>query len=254
MKEKLVIPCLDIKNNQVVKGINFQGIKEVGDPFSMAIQYEKDGADEIVLLDITASSEKRKSNLVDLIKELAKTIKIPITVGGGISTLNDIENILSCGANAVSINTAAIKNPNIVKEAEKEFGQLSLVVAIDAKLNKKDRTYYAAISGGKKFTDLKVIEWAEQLEDLGAGRILLTSVEQDGKQAGYDLEITRAVADKVGIPIIASGGAGKLSHFLDAIQKGHASAVLAASLFHYNKINIKDLKKYLKESNIDIRK
>jgi cyclase len=251
MLAKRIIPCLDIDKGRVVKGINFVGLVDAGDPIQVAKRYEKEGADELVYLDITASHEKR-GIFLDLVKNTAEQVFMPLTVGGGISTLEDIKKVLRAGADKVSINTAAVKNPNIIKEASENFGSQCIVVAIDAK-KVKDKKWDIFIHGGRTDTGIDAIEWAKKVEKLGAGEILLTSMDADGTKNGYDIELTKLIAESVNIPVIASGGAGKKEHFLDVFKKTSADAALAASLFHFKELEIKELKKYLKQNNLEIR-
>lgn len=247
---KRIIPCLDVKEGRVVKGVNFLGLRDAGDPVEIAEGYSKSGADEIVFLDITASHEKR-GIILDVVKNTAKKVFIPLTVGGGINTIEDIHNILMAGADKVSINSAAIKNPSLITEGAKKYGNQCIVVAIDAKWN--GRFYEVYIHGGRIPTGKDAILWAKEVESLGAGEILLTSMDTDGVKKGYELKLTKLVSDAVNIPVIASGGAGSMEDFYDAFTKANASAGLAASLFHYKEIEIKDLKKYLKEKGVDVR-
>ena len=247
---KRIIPCLDVKEGRVVKGVNFLELKDAGDPVEVAEGYSKNGADEIVFLDITASHEKR-GIIIDVVKETAKKVFIPLTVGGGINTIEDIHNILMAGADKVSINSAAVKNPSLISEGAKKYGNQCIVVAIDAKWN--GSFYEVYIHGGRIPTGKNAIDWAKEVEKLGAGEILLTSMDTDGVKKGYELKLTKLVADSVNIPVIASGGAGSMDDFYDAFVKAHASAALAASLFHYKEIEIKDLKEYLKKKGVSVR-
>jgi len=247
---KRIIPCLDVKEGRVVKGVNFLGLRDAGDPVEIAEGYSKSGADEVVFLDITASHEKR-GIILDVVKNTAKKVFIPLTVGGGINTIEDIHNILMAGADKVSINSAAVKTPELITEGAKKYGNQCIVVAIDAKWN--GDFYEVYIHGGRIPTGKNAVEWAKEVEKLGAGEILLTSMDTDGVKKGYELKLTRAVADAVSIPVIASGGAGSMQDFYDAFTEGHASAGLAASLFHYKEIEIKDLKEYLKDKGVDTR-
>ncbi|MCM8785113.1 MAG: imidazole glycerol phosphate synthase subunit HisF [Candidatus Omnitrophica bacterium] len=246
-----IIPCLDVKDGKVVKGIHFEDIRVAGDPVENASFYYKEGADEIVFLDISATIEGRKT-MVDIVKKVADVIFIPFTVGGGISSIDDIEKLLSNGADKVSINTAAVKNPNLIEQSAKKFGSQSIVVAIDAK-RVGDNKWEVFIESGKTPTRLDVVEWAKRVVDLGAGEILLTSIDRDGTQEGYDVELTKTVSENVNIPIIASGGAGKLEHLYEVIVNGKASAVLIASLLHFRILTIPQIKKYLKENGIEVR-
>jgi len=250
MLAKRIIPCLDVKDGRVVKGINFVNLKDAGDPVETASIYSKEGADEVVFLDITASIEKR-GTILDVVKRTAEQVFIPLTVGGGIGNLKDIRTLLKSGADKVSINTKAVENPNLVKEASEEFGSQCIVVAIDAK--RKDESWEVYIYGGTKPTGLDVLEWAKKVENLGAGEILLTSMDKDGTKDGYDLELTRAVSEAVNIPLIASGGAGNLEHLFQALTEGKADAALAASIFHYGEYSIKETKEYLKNKGVRIR-
>ncbi|MCR5113797.1 MAG: imidazole glycerol phosphate synthase subunit HisF [Acholeplasmatales bacterium] len=247
---KRIIPCLDVKEGRVVKGVNFLGLRDAGDPVEIAEGYSKSGADEVVFLDITASHEKR-GIILDVVKNTAKKVFIPLTVGGGINTIEDIHNILMAGADKVSINSAAVKTPELITEGAKKYGNQCIVVAIDAKWN--GNFYEVYIHGGRIPTGKNAVEWAKEVEKLGAGEILLTSMDTDGVKKGYELKLTRAVSDAVSIPVIASGGAGSMQDFYDAFTIGHASAGLAASLFHYKEIEIKDLKEYLKDKGVDTR-
>ena len=252
MYAKRIIPCLDLKNGRVVKGTNFVNLRDAGDPVEAAIEYDRQNADELVLLDITASSDARNI-MIDIVSRVANNIFIPFTVGGGIRTVDDFTAILRAGADKVSVNSAALKNPRIIEEAANKFGSQCVVVAMDAKRTPDDRwTLY--LNGGRVDTGIDALEWAQRVEKLGAGEILLTSMDCDGTKAGYDLELTRTISESVGIPVIASGGAGKLEHFTDAFTLGKADAVLAASLFHFREIAIPDLKNYLAENGIPVRK
>ncbi|NPA13892.1 MAG: imidazole glycerol phosphate synthase subunit HisF [Aquificae bacterium] len=251
MLAKRIIPCLDVDKGRVVKGIKFKQLRDAGDPVEVAKAYEEQGADELVFLDITASAEDRKI-MLDVVKRVAETVFMPFTVGGGIRTLDDIRKLLESGADKVSINTAAVKNPNLVYEGAKRFGSQCIVVAIDAKRRPRGG-WEVYIHGGRTPTGIDAVEWAKRVEDLGAGEILLTSMDQDGTKEGYDVELTRAVAEAVKIPVIASGGAGKKEHFYEAFTKGKADACLAASLFHFKELTVEELKKYLKEKGIHVR-
>lgn len=252
MYAKRIIPCLDVKNGRVVKGTSFVNLRDAGDPVQCAAAYDRQGADELVLLDITASSDARKI-IVDIVNAVADTIFIPFTVGGGIRTVEDFTEILRAGADKVSVNSAAVLNPDIINEASYKFGSQCVVAAIDAK-RRKEGGWEVYINGGRKPMGLDAVAWAKEAEKRGAGEILLTSMDCDGQKEGYDTELTRAVSESVGIPVIASGGAGRLSHFLDAFTQGKADAVLAASLFHFGEIAIPDLKGYLSENGIPVRK
>ncbi|MCL1972712.1 MAG: imidazole glycerol phosphate synthase subunit HisF [Endomicrobia bacterium] len=245
-----VIPCLDVNKGRVVKGTNFVNLKDAGDPVEIAERYNAEGADELVFLDITATTEERNTT-VDLVKRTAEKVFIPLTVGGGIRTVEDIRNLLNAGADKVSLNTSAVKNPEIIKEASEKFGKERIISAIDAKKTGENK-WNVLINGGQVDAGLDVVEWAKKVTELGAGEILLTSLDKDGTKDGYDLELIKAVSDAVSVPVIASGGAGKVEHFADACTCG-ASAVLAASLFHYKELTIKDVKKHLKSKNIPVK-
>ncbi|HHV97174.1 MAG TPA: imidazole glycerol phosphate synthase subunit HisF [Clostridiaceae bacterium] len=247
-----IIPCLDMKDGKVVKGVNFTNIKDAGDPVEIAKVYCQEGADELVLLDISATVEGRKT-LLDVVSKVAKEVKIPFIVGGGIGSIEDIYNVLNAGANKVSINSAAVKNPLLIKEASKQFSDNCIIVAIDAARNNERNGWDVYINGGNTNTGKDVIDWAKEVESLGAGEILLTSKDRDGTKNGYDIELTKAVAESVSIPVIASGGAGSLKDFYDVITEGKAQAVLAASLFHFKEIEIGELKKYLKEKGVQVK-
>lgn len=251
MYTKRIIPCLDVNNNRVVKGINFVNLKDAGDPVEVAKAYDKAGADELVFLDITASSDARKT-VIDMVSRVAENVFIPFTVGGGIRTVDDFKEILRAGADKISVNSAAINNPNLVAEAADKFGSQCVVVAIDAK-RRLDGGWNIYKNGGRVDMGIDAVEWAKKVSDLGAGEILLTSMDCDGTKTGYDIELTRAIASEVSIPVIASGGAGTMEHFYDAFTEGKAEAVLAASLFHYKEMEIRDLKKYLQGKNIPVR-
>lgn len=251
MYAKRIIPCLDVKNGRVVKGMSFVNLVDAGDPVESAMQYDRQGADELVFLDITASSDSRAIT-IDMVEKVANAIFIPFTVGGGIRSVDDFNALLRAGADKVSVNSAAVHRPELISEAAYKFGSQCVVAAIDAK-RKGDGTWEVYINGGRKPVGLDAVEWAVRCEQLGAGEILLTSMDEDGQKKGYDLALTRAVSDRVGIPVIASGGAGALSHFYDAFTEGKADAVLAASLFHFGEIPIPELKRYLHEKNIPVR-
>ena len=250
---KRIIPCLDVNDGRVVKGVNFVDLKDAGDPVENARFYDEQGADELVFLDITASHEKRKI-ILDVVARTAEQVFMPLTVGGGIRTTSDIRDLLNAGADKVSLNTAAVQNPEIVRHSSLMFGSQCIVVAIDGK--KTGRTpsgYEISIHGGRTMTGIDCLEWATKVEDLGAGEILLTSMDADGTKDGYDIPMTRAVTDIVGIPVIASGGAGIAEHLRDVIVNANADAVLAASIFHYREIPIRELKKYLQSQGIPVR-
>ncbi|MCD8400017.1 imidazole glycerol phosphate synthase subunit HisF [Tenacibaculum finnmarkense] len=250
MLKKRIIPCLDIKNGRTVKGVNFVDIKDAGDPIELAKQYVKDGADELVFLDITATLENRKT-LVDLVEKIAQEINIPFTVGGGISTVDDALALIKAGADKVSINSSAVKNPQLITDLKNRFGSQFVVVAIDTKFI--DNQWKVFTKGGTHETELETVAWAKEVEKLGAGEILLTSMNSDGTKAGFSIDITNSVSSVINIPVIASGGAGKEVHFKDVFTKTQASAGLAASIFHFAEIPIPKLKKYLKEQNIAVR-
>lgn len=253
MLAKRIIPCLDVKDGRVVKGVNFVSLVDAGDPVEQAKVYDKEGADELVFLDITASYEKR-SIMIDVVRKTAEQVFMPLTVGGGIRTIEDIRNLLLAGADKVSINTAAVKNPDLIREGARIFGSQCIVIAIDVKKKiKNKKTFFEVyIHGGRISTGIDAINWAKKVEKLGAGEILLTSMDTDGTKNGYDLELLEIICDKVKIPVIASGGAGKKEHFLEAFKAG-ASAALAASIFHFREISILEVKKYLLDNNIPVR-
>lgn len=250
MITKRIIPCLDIKDGRTVKGINFENIKDAGDPVELAIEYAKQGADELVFLDITATNEKRKT-LSELVTRIAKHINIPFTVGGGISSVEDVSILLNSGADKISVNTSAVKNPQLIKELANQFGSQCVVLAIDTKFENND--WFVYLNGGRVKTDLKTMDWAKQAVALGAGEILLTSMNNDGTKDGFAIDITKQISEAVNVPVIASGGAGNMQHFKDLFKNGKADAALAASVFHYKEIGIPQLKTYLKENNIEIR-
>lgn len=237
---------------RVVKGVNFVNLKDAGDPVEIAAAYDREGADELTFLDITATADARDT-IIDLVEKVASQVFIPFTVGGGIRTIEDIRRILGAGADKISINTAAVKNPGLIREAADRFGSQCVVVAIDAKRRPDGSGWDTYINGGRVNTGKDAVEWASEAKKLGAGEILLTSMDRDGTKIGYDLELTRAVAENTGIPVIASGGAGTMEHFLEALTVGKADAVLAASLFHYREISIMDLKRYLNDNGINVR-
>ncbi|MCX5681772.1 MAG: imidazole glycerol phosphate synthase subunit HisF [Candidatus Omnitrophica bacterium] len=251
MLKKRIIPCLDVKNGRVVKGINFVELRDAGDPVECAQIYDKAQADEIVFLDITASHEKR-SIFLDIVKKTAEQVFMPLTVGGGINSIEDIRDLLNAGADKVSINTSAVKNPQLIKEAAQQFGSQCIVLAIDAKRQVDDH-WKVFTHGGRNLTTKDAVEWAKEGEQLGAGEILLTSMDRDGTKDGYDLKLTKAICNAVKIPVIASGGAGKLEHFYDVFTKTSADAALAASIFHYGEIPIPEVKKFLKRKSIEVR-
>lgn len=252
MLTKRIIPCLDVHGGRVVKGVNFVNIKDAGDPVEVAAIYDKAGADELTFLDITASSDAR-SIMLDVVRRVAEQVFIPFTVGGGIRSVEDFREILKAGADKISVNSAALKRPELISEAALRFGNQCVVVAIDAKRRQGSQRWEVYLNGGRVPTGRDAVEWAVEAEKLGAGEILLTSMDCDGTKNGYDLELTRRVSEAVKIPVIASGGAGNMEHFYDALTEGKADAVLAASLFHFREMEIRDLKKYLKERKIEIR-
>jgi len=255
MLTKRIIPCLDIKDGRVVKGINFVNLKDAGDPVENAAFYDREGADELVFLDITASHERRKTTL-DLARRVAESVFLPFTVGGGIRTVQDIRDLLKAGCDKVSINTAAVKNIKFVEEASRRFGSQCIVVAIDARCVRKMRgkaSWEVYINGGRTPTGIDAIGWAKKVERSGAGEILLTSMDYDGTKEGYDIELTRRMSETVKIPVIASGGAGNLEHFYEALTDGKADAVLAASIFHFREYSVGEAKKYLKKKGVAIR-
>lgn len=250
MLKKRIIPCLDIKDGRTVKGINFVGIKDAGDPIELAKRYVEAGADELVFLDITATIERRKT-LLALVQQIALEINIPFTVGGGIKTIADVASLIQAGADKVSINSAAVKNPNLIKEIAQQFGSQCVVVAIDTKFDGKD--WQVFIHGGRKAVGIKTVDWAKQVADLGAGEILLTSMNNDGTKQGFALNISHQISQLVNIPVIASGGAGTMQHFKTLFEETSASAGLAASIFHYKEVAIPALKQFLHHHNIPVR-
>lgn len=252
MFTKRIIPCLDVNNGRVVKGVNFVNLKDAGDPVEIAAAYDQAGADEVVFLDITASSDGRNT-VVDLVRRVAEKVFIPFTVGGGIRTVDDFRAVLREGADKVSVNSAAIDRPELIHEAAEKFGSQCVVVAIDAKKRVNGEGWTIYKHGGRIDTGIDAVEWAKRVYDLGAGEILLTSMDCDGTKAGYDIELTRAVAEAVSVPVIASGGAGTMAHFYDALTEGKADAALAASLFHYKELEIRDLKEYLASRSVSVR-
>ncbi len=250
MLTKRIIPCLDIKDGRTVKGVNFENIRDAGDPVELAINYAQQGADELVFLDITATVEKRKT-LSELVTRIAKHINIPFTVGGGISSIEDVSILLNAGADKISVNTSAFKNPQLISDLANQFGSQCVVLAIDTKF--EDGEWLVYLNGGRVKTETKTIDWAIQAVALGAGEILLTSMNNDGTKNGFAIDITKAISEAVNVPVIASGGAGTMNHFSDVFTEGRADAALAASVFHYKEIEIPVLKKYLKTKNIEIR-
>lgn len=253
MFTKRIIPCLDVHGGRVVKGVNFVNLQDAGDPVEIAAAYDKAGADELVFLDITASSDARNT-VVDMVRRVAEQVFIPFTVGGGIRSVDDFRAILREGADKVSINSSAIKNPQLISDGADKFGSQCVVVAIDAKRRENGSGWEVYINGGRINTGIDAVEWAMRANKLGAGEILLTSMDCDGTKAGYDIELTRTIAENVSIPVIASGGAGTMEHFYDAFAEGKAEAALAASLFHYKEMEIKDLKDYLAGRDIPVRR
>lgn len=252
MFTKRIIPCLDVNAGRVVKGVNFVDLKDAGDPVEIARAYDKAGADELVFLDITASSDERRT-VVDMVRQVAECVFIPFTVGGGIRTVDDFRAILREGADKVSINSSAINTPELISDAADKFGSQCVVVAIDAKRREDGSGWNIYKNGGRIDVGIDAVEWAEKVERLGAGEILLTSMDCDGTKAGYDLDLTRAIAENVSIPVIASGGAGTLEHFKEALTEGKADAALAASLFHYKELEIRQVKEYLQSEGVPVR-
>jgi cyclase len=250
MLAKRIIPCLDVKSGRVVKGTQFVDLKDAGDPVENAMVYDQQGADEIAFLDITASYEERDI-LIDIVRKTAEEIFIPLTVGGGVRSLEDIRKLLKAGADKVSINTAAVKDPQFVERASKRFGSQCIVIAIDAK--RKEKSWEVYTHGGRVPTEIDAILWAKKMEEMGAGEILLTSMDRDGTKDGYDIELTRTISEGVGIPVIASGGVGTLEHLYEGLVYGKADAVLAASIFHYREFTIHQVKSYLKEKGVVVR-
>lgn len=250
MLTKRIIPCLDVKNGQTVKGVNFLNIKEVGDAVELGAQYAEEGADELVFLDITATNEKRKT-LSELVNRIARRINIPFTVGGGISTEEDVSVLLDNGADKISVNTAAVKRPQLVSDLAGRFGSQCVVLAVDTKFENGD--WYVYLNGGRVRTSIRTMDWVREGVNCGAGEILLTSMNHDGTKDGFAIDITRAVSESVNVPVIASGGAGKMAHFTTVFNEGKADVALAASIFHYGEISIPQLKKYLKEQGIEVR-
>lgn len=253
MYAKRIIPCLDLKNGRVVKGTNFVNLRDAGDPVEAAIEYDRQGADELVLLDITASSDAR-GIMLDIVSRVANSIFIPFTVGGGIRTVEDFTALLRAGADKVSVNSAALKNPQLIADAAYKFGSQCVVMAMDAKRRPNGAGWTLYLNGGRVDTGIDAVEWAKRAEKLGAGEILLTSMDCDGVGDGFALDVTRAIADEVGVPVIASGGAGKMEHFRDALTVGHADAALAATLFHFGILKISDLKDYLAREGVPVRR
>ena len=251
MLTKRIIPCLDVKDGRVVKGIKFLNLKDAGDPAEVARLYDKEGADEIIFLDITASFEKRKT-MLNAVKRTAETVFMPLTVGGGIRSLDCIRDLLNAGTDKVSINTAAVENPDFVRKASERFGSQCIVVAIDAKRSKPNK-WEIYVNGGKTPTGIDAIEWGKKVASLGAGEILLTSMDMDGTKDGYDIELTKVFSENLDIPIIASGGAGNLEHLYEVLTKGEADAALAASIFHFREYSIRETKEFLKKKGVEVR-
>lgn len=251
MLTKRIIPCLDIKDGRTVKGTHFTNLRDAGDPVELAMLYTAEGADELVFLDITATIEKRRT-LYELVNKIALHINIPFTVGGGISSVEDVQLLLQHGADKISVNTAAFKTPSLIQLLEKEFGSQCVVLAIDTK-QEADGEWYVYLNGGRTKTETRCIEWARQAVELGAGEILLTSMNHDGTKSGFAIDITRRLSDALPVPVIASGGGGAMQHFVDVFQQGHADAALAASIFHFREIGIAELKGYLQEHQIPVR-
>lgn len=252
MHTKRIIPCLDVNAGRVVKGVNFVNLMDAGDPVEIAAAYDKAGADELVFLDITASSDARNT-VVDMVRKVAEKVFIPFTVGGGIRTIDDFKAILREGADKISVNSAAIMNPNLISEAADKFGSQCVVVAIDAKKRADGSGWNIYKNGGRVDMGIDAVEWAMKVNELGAGEILLTSMDCDGTKAGYDIELTKIISENVSIPVIASGGAGNVEHFYDALTEGKADAALAASLFHFKELEINEVKRYLRERNVPVR-
>lgn len=252
MLTKRIIPCLDVKNGRVVKGVNFVDLKDVGDPVSIAEYYDKEGADELVFLDITATHEDRNT-IIDVVRKTAEKVFIPLTVGGGIRTIEDIKKILRAGADKISLNSAAVNNLELITEGANRYGSQCIVVAIDGRLREDKSGWNVVINGGRIDTGLDALEWAQKAESLGAGEILLTSMDADGTKNGYDIEFTDAICKKVNIPVIASGGCGKIEDFYNIFKESSADAALAASLFHYKELTISEVKRYLKSKNVEVR-
>ena len=251
MLAKRIIPCLDVKDGRVVKGVNFVGLRDAGDPVELAAHYSAMGADEIVFLDITATHEGRKT-VVDMLRRTAERVFVPLAVGGGIRSVDDFTELLRAGADKISVNSAAVRDPELISRAAEKFGSQCVVVAIDGK-RREDGGFEVVINGGRVWTGLDVVEWAKKAESLGAGEILLTSMDADGTKAGFDIEMTKAVAQAVNIPVIASGGCGSLEHFADAFTEAGADAALAASLFHYGELTVSQVKDYLRGRDIPVR-
>ncbi|WP_123054015.1 imidazole glycerol phosphate synthase subunit HisF [Clostridium sp. JN-1] len=252
MLTKRIIPCLDVEGGRVVKGVNFVNLKDVGDPVEIAKAYNEEGADEIVFLDITATSDQRKT-MIDVVRRTAEEVFIPLTVGGGIRNLDDFKNILRAGADKISVNSAAVNDPELITRAADKFGSQCVVAAIDARMRQDKTGWNVVINGGRIDTGLDAVKWAKKVETLGAGEILLTSMDTDGTKSGYDIPLTDTISKSVNIPVIASGGCGKLEHFYNVFAESNADAALAASLFHYRELTIKQVKEYLKSRNVEVR-
>lgn len=250
MLTKRIIPCLDVKDGRTVKGVNFESLRDAGDPVELGAVYAAQGADELVYLDITATLEKRKT-LVELVKRVASKLNIPFTVGGGIGSVEDVAALLNAGADKVSINSSAVKNPDLIDQLASEFGSQCVVVAIDTKLYARESRVHT--HGGKQPTEIDTFQWAKEVQERGAGEILLTSMDHDGTKAGFACELTAAISESLSIPVIASGGAGNMDHFVEVFGRGKADAALAASIFHFKEVDVPELKKYLKEKNIPVR-
>jgi cyclase len=252
MLMKRIIPCLDVKDGRVVKGVNFVNLRDAGDPVELAALYDREGADELVFLDISASHEGRET-MVEVVRRTAEAITIPFTVGGGIRTVDDMKRILRAGADKIGINTAAVLNPDLIADGARKFGAQCIVVAIDARFNEAWGEWEVVTHGGRRPTGIKALEWAERVERLGAGEILLTSMDADGTKNGFDLPLTKAVAERVSVPVIASGGAGKVEHFAEVFLEAKADAALAASIFHYKELTIREIKEDLRRKGVEVR-
>ncbi len=251
MLAKRIIPCLDVRAGKVVKGVNFEGVKDIGDPVELAREYNSQGADEIVFYDITASHEGR-GLILDVVKETASQVFVPLSVGGGINTVDDFKEVLRAGADKISVNSGAVKNPELIRMGADIFGSQCVVVGIDAKRN-SDGEFIVTMNGGRIETDIKLIDWVTKIEALGAGEICLNSMDADGTRNGFDIQMLNAVCSRVNIPVIASGGCGKIDHFLEVFEKTKATAALAASLFHFGELTVNQVKEYLKKNNIEVR-
>jgi cyclase len=249
---KKIIPCLDVKDGRVVKGVQFVGLRDAGDPVELATFYDKEGADELVFLDISASIEGRET-MIDVVKKTAEKISIPLIVGGGIRTTENMQQLLDAGASKVSINSAAINNPSIITDGAELFGSNKIIVAIDVKWSEKDQDWFVYTHGGQKKTEWKVLDWSKEVEKLGAGEILLTSMDRDGEKNGYDIAVTKLVKDAVSIPVTASGGAGNVEHILTAFTEANANAALAASIFHFKETSVREVKNYVRERGVEVK-